>query len=31
MELNSNTSIIIGIVGFITILFIFAAIYRSLK
>lgn len=31
MELNSNTSIIIGIVGFITILFTFAAIYQSLK
>ncbi|ENZ3704620.1 TPA: hypothetical protein SMF67_000869 [Serratia marcescens] len=31
MELDSNTSIIIGIVGFFVVLFVFAAIRQSLK
>ncbi len=31
MDLDSNTSIILGIVGFFAVLFIFAAIHQSLK
>ncbi|HGM4804178.1 TPA: hypothetical protein ACKP0Y_004331 [Serratia marcescens] len=31
MELDSNTSIIIGIIGFFVVLFTFAAIHQSLK
>ncbi|CAI0900502.1 Uncharacterised protein [Serratia quinivorans] len=31
MDLDSNTSIILGIVGFLVVLFIFAAIHQSLK
>lgn len=31
MDLDSNTSIILGIVGFFVVLFVFAAIHQSLK
>jgi len=31
MDLDSNTSIILGIIGFFVVLFTFAAIHQSLK
>ncbi|WP_085117490.1 hypothetical protein [Serratia proteamaculans] len=31
MDLDSNTSIILGIIGFFSVLFMFAAIHQSLK